>query len=193
MKLARVESGSNFESVVRLNHKENQMNLRILSLAAAFLACNLSFAETNVITCSTELPNMMEGKGTISTKMEVLEKDDDVFARVTQLGHSYNDKAEILEQDVREGLPDDLTQKNSSDDFNMAEMLIIHAKTMENDPVFEGMFSTGIEDLSLVRSATLYVVGEMGNMGGSVIVDAKDADGNSLGVFLGGFLVTPCE
>lgn len=193
MELTRIESGSNFESIVRLNHKENQMNLRILFLAAAFLACNLSFAETNVITCSTELPNMMEGKGTISTKVEVLEDKGEEFARITQLGHSYNDSVEILNQDVRAGLPEDLTQRNSSEDFNMAEMLIIHAKTMENDPVFEGMFSTGIEDLTLVRSATLYVVGETGNMGGTVLVDAKDADGNSLGVFLGGFLVTPCE
>jgi hypothetical protein len=64
--------------------------------------------------------------------------------------------------------------------------------TLENDLDFEGQFTTGI-NLKKVDSAWVFTIGEVTNMGGTSIVEARDAKGKTLGSFLGGFLVSPCK
>jgi len=63
--------------------------------------------------------------------------------------------------------------------------------TAEDLAMVRSFFNPGI-DLSLVKSAKTYVIGEMTNMGQSVLVEAKDANGNVIGSFISGGVMLPC-
>ena len=75
-------------------------------------------------------------------------------------------------------------------DLNLTERVILHAMGLVEG--FNGFFSVGF-DLKEVRTATVYVVGKMGNIGGTAIIEAMGKDGKVLGSYLGGFLVAPCQ
>jgi len=166
--------------------------MKTLTLMAVIFFATSGFAATSVIkTCSTTFPGIEPGQQSIATKIEILSDGKSMSAKVTQDGQSYDDIAEVNEQSVRADIPTDM-ESPSLDELNLAEKLISHAIVMSTDPLFEGKFSAGL-DLSKVRSAKLYIVGEQTNMGAPAIVEAKDESGAVLGSFLGGFFVTPCE
>ncbi len=70
--------------------------------------------------------------------------------------------------------------------------MIVHPIKLTEDPDFQGAYSTGI-DLYKVRSAKMFTIGDRTNMGSSTIIEAKDANGQVIGSFLGGFLISPCK
>ncbi len=143
-----------------------------------------------VKTCNTTLS--MPGETPVPTKMEIIEVEGKLVAKVTQKVDgqtvSYEEAASVADFPVREGL----TETSEVENLNTAETLVVHAMTLENDPVFEGKIRSGVA-LKKVRSARVYTVGETTNMGGTAIVEARDAKNKALGSYLGGFLVSPCK
>jgi azurin len=166
------------------------MKFTILALA---LVCSAPVfaAETVVKSCSVSM-KQLDGGGIVNMKMEVLAKEDGTFfSRISQdmngMPMASDDVASVSEAVLREGL----TAETDPSDLNMGERLIVHAMLLTQSPEMAGMFTAGL-DLSLVRSVKMYVIGEATNMGSATIVEARDAAGNELGSFLGGFLVSPC-
>lgn len=89
--------------------------------------------------------------------------------------------------DVSDELADEL------DSLSNLERTIAHAKSLINEPMFEGMFSLDM-NLSKAASGTIYTLIEEGvNIGQTSIVEVKDKDGKVLGSFLGGFLIGQCK
>ncbi len=163
------------------------MKFLILLLAL----CSFSASAIVIKSCDTVLKSIDHGKD-VPTLMEVIETNGTLSAKVTQKAgnenRSYVDTV-IIEQDkVRAGL----TPDSEIEGANQAELLVIHAMTMESDPIFRGKFKSGI-NLKKVRSAKVFTIGEVSNMGSTSIVEARDAQGKLLGSFLGGFLVSPCK
>jgi hypothetical protein len=149
-----------------------------------------AMAQNVVKTCSTTISDP-EGTKTVPTKIEVQRNQKSYDAKVTQIvdgqAGSYEDSAEISEYQVRDGL----FASADPDGLNLAEKLIVQAMDLEGSPIFQNRLKTGL-NLRDVKSAKVYLIGKMGNMGGSAIVEAKDRSGADLGSFLGGFLVFPC-
>lgn len=142
--------------------------------------------------CSTVLSMPGESQS-IKSDFKVLTEAGRLSALITQTdseGHvsSYSDIASIVEQKVRAGL----NGTEDSEKLNLAENLITHAIMITEDPIMEGTMSAGL-DLRKVRSAKVYTIGEVTNMGLAAIVEAKDESGKNLGSFFGGFLVSPCK
>lgn len=170
-----------------LNHTKSALVL----FAGIQMALPVMAKTTLIKQCVTDLKNLDNGS-VVTSDLQIVDKDGVISSIVkqTQQGYtsSYEDIAIISSDVVREGL----TTESDPDTLNPAERLIVHAMTLTEDPVFGGEYSSGI-DLTQVRSATLFQVGQSGNMGSSTIVEAKDKNGAILGSFLGGFLVAPCK
>lgn len=158
-------------------------------ILATLLVSTSSFAAV-IKTCKTTLS--MPDSDPVPSVMEIFEADGGYKARVTQKVEgqtsSYEDSASVSEHPVREGL----TESTEVEGLNPAEALIVHAMTLENDPVFEGKLRSGVA-LKKVRSAKIYAIGEVTNMGGTAIVEARDSKNKALGSYLGGFLISPCK
>ncbi len=75
---------------------------------------------------------------------------------------------------------------------NFFEDNVDQEMTAEELAMVRSFFNPGI-DLSLVKSAKTYVIGEMTNMGNTVLVEAKDANGNIIGSFITGGVIVPCK
>ena len=165
------------------------MNLGVLMLGT--IASTSAFAGdlTPIKTCSTVLTT--PDSAPIPTLIEVFADDGSLFSRITQtvdgVTGTTTDTAQISWNTVREGLKGDV----SGDDLNVAELLIAHAMILTEDPAFEGAFSAGL-DLKAIRIAKIYLIGNS-SIGMPAIIEAKDALGNNLGSFFGGFLVSPCK
>ncbi len=159
-------------------------------MTTILLGFSLTAISAPIKTCNTNLS--MPGEADVQTKMEILDVGGKLVARVTQkVGgqtSSYEDTASLADYSVREGL----SETTELEGLNPAETLVVHAMTLENDPDFEGMIKSGVA-LKKVRAAKIYTVGEVTNMGGTAIVEARDAKNKPLGSFLGGFLVSPCK
>ncbi|MES2528352.1 MAG: hypothetical protein V4598_14795 [Bdellovibrionota bacterium] len=154
-------------------------------IALALISFNVFAAP--VKTCSTVLS--MPGEASIPTKFEMMEGGVAVVTqKIEGESSSYEDKYVVEVNTVREGL----TENSDDEALNTAEKLIVHAMTLENDPVFEGKLRTGVK-LKNVRSAKVYLIGEVTNMGGTAVVEASDKNGKALGSFLGGFLISACK
>ncbi len=144
-------------------------------------------------TCSVDLTMPGETQ-VIATKINVLEnKNSELTMSFTQIINgkavTESDTASIVSNTVRPGLIGELSEDET---LNLSEQLIVHAMLMSEDPDFEGVYSTGI-DLTKVRSATVYTLGDSSQMVTSAIVETKDENGKVLGSFLGGFVVHPCK
>ncbi len=140
-----------------------------------------------VKTCSTFLS--MPGEPSIPSKFEMMANGVAVVTqKIEGETSSYEDKYVVEVNTVREGL----TEATEIEGLNNAERLIVHAMTLENDPVFEGKLRTGVK-LKKISSATVYTIGEVTNMGGTAVVEASDKNGKALGSFLGGFLISSCK
>lgn len=161
-----------------------------IAIATFTFAAHSFAAETVVKECSTTI-NSPEGGAPLQLNVKIMSKEDKtVYAKIVENDgkntSTYDDTAEISEGSVRENLNVD------GDDLNDAERLIAHALNVSKDPVLKKLFSTGI-DLTKVRSAKMYLVGERTKFGSATIVEAKDANGKDLGSFLGGFLIGACK
>ena len=169
-------------------------NALLLISAISLLSFSAMAGEKTLIKiCSTELAFPGETQ-IIKTKFEFHRNVDKTLSATTiQLidGElvSETEVASIVKNSVRPGLVGEL---NDDETLNLAEQLISHAMLLSEDPMFEGVFSAGI-DLKKVRSAKIYTIGEATNMGQSAIVEAKDQNGKILGSFLSGMLVHPCK
>lgn len=169
------------------------------SILFCFLALSLAtsvLARGSVVkSCSTSMSIPGEDL-TFQTDVFISQSGSSLIAKVKQkndgIENSYADKVSIEEHSVRENLDSSLLMSDEIDKINLAERVIVHAMALSEGAVFEESFSAGL-DLKKVRSAKLFIIGEQTEMGLSVIVEAKDARGNVMGSFMGGFLVSPCK
>jgi hypothetical protein len=158
--------------------------MKTLTLIA--LAFSLNSFATSIKTCNTVL--QMPEETPIPSKFEINELNGKLSATITQKidGQtvSYEDSASFGEFAVREGLSE---ESDPDSGLNPAELLIVHAMSVESLGLKSGII------LSKVRAARVYTIGEVTNMGGTAIVEARDGKGKLLGSYLGGFLVSPCK
>lgn len=161
------------------------------TLLMATLLVSFSALAAPIKTCSTKVPKMEES-GSVPMKFEISAQGSRLQAKITQNMGEHSvvtlESVKVLDLKVRSGLD----VNSDPEKLNQAENLIVHAMTLESDPVFAGKFKTGV-NLQAVRSARVFIVGEETNMGSTSIVEAKDSKGKVLGSFLGGFLVSPCK
>ncbi len=167
----------------------------LCALALTFTTTVMASEGTLIKSCSTSLGIPGE-EIAVETNISIFQNQSSLKAIVTQNtnGHqiSYDEQAVIEEHRVKAGLNSEILMSDDIDKLNPAERVIVHAMALSEGPDFEDSFSPGL-DLKKVRSAKLFIVGEQTNMGMTVIVEAKDAQGKNLGSFLGGFLVSPCK
>lgn len=151
----------------------------------ALLVLSLQSFSATIKTCNTVL-KMPEEAG-IPSKFEILEVEGKLSAMITQKIEgetvSYEDTATVGDFAVREGL----TEESNPEELNLAENLVVHAMSVESLGLKSGIV------LSKVRSAKVFTIGEVTNMGGTAIVEARDSKNKLLGSYLGGFLVSPCK
>lgn len=172
------------------------MKTSIFTFAILSLLSVQAFAVDKLIkTCETTISLPGETKS-IQSKIEVFQKSGkEFYARVTNIHdgntESFEQKATVTEEKVCEGLTGVMDE--SIKDLNLAEQLVSHAMSLENDEIFQGALKSGI-DLKKVRSAKVFnFTGSEDNIGLSAIVEAKDKNGKTLGSFFGGMLISPCK
>jgi hypothetical protein len=68
----------------------------------------------------------------------------------------------------------------------------LNTNDLLHDPEIGKYFSVGL-DLTAIRHAVTYQVGDFTHMGGTVIIEAKDKNGKDLGSFVTGFLPFACK
>lgn len=166
--------------------------MKTMILTAAMVLSSAAFAQDVVVKQCSVTMKQLESNKTIDMTMKVISNGNVLSAVITQTANgltgSYDDVVEVQEEKVRANL----TVQSNPDDLNQAEGLVVHAMTLSEDPVFQGVYSAGI-DLKKVRSAKMYIMGKKTNIGSSTIVEARDENNQLLGSFLGGFLVSPCK
>lgn len=113
-------------------------------------------------------------------KHTAVQKDD--YGQVTL-------PVEVTEAGVRENLSPEMVDEN----LNLAEQMVAFAMAIESDEITKGSMKSGV-DLKAVRSAKVFDIDpKRGQLGKAAIVEAKDAQGRSIGNFLSGLLLGPCE
>jgi len=139
-------------------------------------------------TCTADVPSLEDNNRTQRTTFQIFRDKAVIEITVDGEKSSYEDKAKIEKHKVRAGLSAD------SNGVNIGEALIINALSLENDPIFAGRFSSGL-NLSKVRTVNVYIVGSVPTdaVGITAIVEAFDELNNPLGSFLAGFLIAPCK
>lgn len=158
--------------------------MKITTILVTLTLTFSSFAGT-IKTCKTVLS--MPEAPSIPSKFEVVDTNGVLKAVVTQTVEgetsSYEDTASVAEFTVREGL----TSESDPELLNSGENLVVHAMTLQEMGMKSGVA------LHKIRSATVYTIGEVTNMGGTAIVEGRDSKNRPLGSYLGGFLVSPCK
>lgn len=141
--------------------------------------------------CSTTLIDPDEGR-TSKNEISIFKAGEKLSAKIKQTTDqgtsTFSEVADVVELDVRAGL----TLEDDVDKLNLAEKLVVHALNITEDPIFNGIYTAGL-DLRKIRSAKVYKVGKETGMGMVAIVEAKDKAGNNLGSFFGGLLVGACK
>lgn len=163
---------------------------RLLGMVLVALPVSYSaYAELVVKECKISTP---ASEGSRSGLYQVFRKDGKLQASITESYNGYSvtypeDKVEIQELPVAEGL----TLEADLDSLNEAELQIVHAMHLM-DPEYEGRFNVGF-DLSKVRSATLYKMGEESNGITMTIVEAHDENRLLLGSFFSNLHIFACQ
>lgn len=143
-------------------------------------------------TCTTDLkfPDKDEKIKTTEMIFEIFNKDGNLSAKVTQLGETQTtNDVTITEGNIR----DNLRAADAYDDsLTDTERLVLHAMTVTQEPSLKDIMNAGL-DLDAVKSAKVYTVGKPTKFGSTSVVEAKDAKGQEIGSFLGGFMVSPCR
>lgn len=168
-------------------------------LLSLFLATNV-FAQEIVKSCKTKLsfPGTEE---IYNTNLTVIKKGNSLAVKTWQQSDrggpikEFEEVATVAEFQIRRELiaqasklPEDyqLIAK-----LNPGEYYIAHAVMLESDPIFAGEFRSGIE-LTEIAKIKAYQLGKATHMGQAAIVEAYDQNGDEMGSFFGGFIVTPC-
>lgn len=157
-----------------------------LVLIAGAIFSSTSFAQNVVKTCKAELS--IPGEKAIPTLISIIQKDSGYIAITKQIIDGVTEETEeqsgIDTYTVRAGLSPD------SQNMNLAELFISSADMMVSKvgPILNFEF-----DLKSIRYAKLYQVGEVTEVGGTVIIEATDENGKDLGTFVGGFIPFVCE
>lgn len=154
-------------------------------MTISLLSLSLNLFAAPIKTCKTVL--QMPEETPIPSTFVINQVDGKLSATIIQKIEgetvSYQDTASVGDFPVREGL----TEESDPDGLNTAENLVIHAMSVEGLGLKSGI------NLSKVRAAKVFSIGEVTNMGGTAIVEARDGKGKLLGSYLGGFLVSPCR
>ncbi|HWU44574.1 MAG TPA: hypothetical protein VN132_14080 [Bdellovibrio sp.] len=167
--------------------------MKKMIFVAIMALASSSFAEDIVLKdCSVSVKIPDASPIQMDMILKVIKKSDNSLAStITQTLNGnikiYDDVADISEGIVRENL----TSKSDVNELNAAEELIVHSMTLEEEPSFQHAFLSGI-DLKKVRSAKMYRLGKA-EIGSVTIIEARDADNQILGSFLGGFILSPCK
>ncbi len=169
--------------------------MKYLAVALTLTVTATAWGET-LKTCSTSVADFETGRP-IRMRLEVVQVDGTLSGQITEnvgtpAEDSYTDEVSLRDYAVRGGLAPEIGDAS----INMGERLIVHAMGVEQAPLFEGAYRSGI-DLTRVRSVRVYGFGEPeggeAQPGQPVIIEAKDAAGTLLGSFLGGFVVGACQ
>lgn len=157
--------------------------MKYLILATLVMNCS-AFAGT-IKTCKTVLS--LPETDPVPSTFEIVDTNGALKSVITQTvegqTNTYEDSATVAVFPVRDGL----NTESDPEALNEAENLVVHAMVLE-----EMGMKSGIA-LRRVRSATVYTIGEVTNMGKTAIVEARDSKNKTLGSYLGGFLVSPCK
>ncbi len=166
--------------------------MKSVFLALAAFSLNAFAAPATVTTCLGDLSKVAE-ESPASMKIEILNDAGRTFAWVTNvLGDkedAFEDSVTEFENPIREGLS---AKSVELTDLNQAEEFIVHAMMWMEDPAMSVVANLQF-DLKAVRSAKVYQVGPMTDMGTVAIVEAKDASGAVIGRYIGGFFVAACQ
>jgi hypothetical protein len=149
--------------------------------------------ETTIKTCNTSVPSV-DVPNTV-VEMSIVITANDLGELKAEITKTTPDKVENVTQQVvlSEGaVRADLTMESDATNLNAAEQMVSHAMMLTEDPSFMGIYSTGF-DLHQVRSAKVYLLGAAAKFGRPALVEARDANNNLLGTYLGGFLISPCK
>jgi hypothetical protein len=165
-----------------------------LFLSALLFTTISAQASVKIIkTCKSTLPKM-EDLPKSSLVMEIIQKDNELKAKITERVRLHKDSyvmpAKILEENVRPGLSVDTNINSERSDLNEAESRILHAMVISESSAFKGIMSAGF-DLKKIRSAKLYMSGD--SLGQPTIVEAKDKNGKILGSFQIDLFLRKCQ
>ena len=160
----------------------------MVSIASTVFA-SAALADEVVKTCNAAI-KAPGSDSTIATTIKIVKVDGKLIGQLSQVieGQTVNapDEAVTAEElSVRAGLTSEAADLNEAENFVQATLEAI------KDPEMAPYFSAGF-DVQLVRHAKLYTVGRSTHMGGTVILEASDANGKSLGSVLTGFFTFPC-
>jgi hypothetical protein len=139
----------------------------------------------------------------IINDIRIIKNGNQNIAKIIQ---TVDTNSTTSEEDVvisRHKINHDLTGLTEGNDynpnqFNKGESYIMLAMNLENFPPMDGVemgpspFRTGI-DLKLVKSVTLYQIGQESSFGAVVLVEAYDQDNKALGTYLQALAVAPCK
>ena len=166
----------------------------IITTSLVFLSMT-AFADNAVLIkqCLVHVPTESEELA-IDMNIEMYQnKDQSVLAKITQTEAGHTSTSEIAAAIVEGPVRANLSADSAVEELSQVELLIVHAMMVTTDPDIELLYSAGL-DLQKVRSAKIYgVLGEQDDIGSLSVVEAKDENGNDLGSFLGGFIVSPCK
>lgn len=161
-----------------------------LVLISSTVFSSMSIAEETVKTCSIEL-KIPGNDRVIPTTFKIVKNGEKLIAKTTQTENNSvtelpEESASIAEYSVRADL------KSTTPDMNQAESLIQGTMDYLKIPNFGSLFSVGL-DLNSIRNAKVYQIGKFTNMGGTVIIEAKDKNGKAIGSFVTGFMPFACK
>src|SRR5690349_20277971 len=136
---------------------------KIFLSVALFGVSLCAFADVNIIEqCKTTIV-APDKSASVDMKIDIVMSDillaSRIYQKIAGTESVYSDNVYISWDSVRPGLTPD-----AKESLNTAEALIVHAMAMENEPVFKGHFSSGL-DLTAVRWARMYRVGKQTRMG----------------------------
>ncbi len=158
-------------------------------------------AEKIVKTCEAEL-RTPDSRSNVSLSIQFVIENGKLYSRSMELINGFSrrrdmlsEPAEMSEYEVREGLSSRSMESPEFQGMNEGEKIMAHAFYVSAHPNTRDFSNAGL-DLAAVRFVRVYGMGfqsEQNNMGRSAVVEAKDARGNDLGSFLGGFFLAPCK
>ena len=165
----------------------------MISLFLSLMIATSGHAASPVKECKISM-KQLDGDKNVKMNIQIFAESNGTYqAKVT---NQVEGEAEVENTDsvsfeqmavVENGMKKDPYQ----DKMTKAESILAHAHMLETDPVFQGMFSSGVY-LTEVRFVKLYTIGKETKFGSATVVEAYDSKGVLMGSFLGGFLVSPC-
>lgn len=168
--------------------------MKSLLVTLLIATSNLMAAETTLVkSCKATFEGEMFNN-VVTSQVSIYKKNNSFEATLITIqdetSTTTKEKVAFEENLVRPNIIQTITIDNASDaelnSLNSAERLVLHAASVEEVGMKSGL------DLNLIRSAKVFFVGEITNMGAFAVVEAYDANKKLLGSFVGGFLVAPC-